>query len=178
MEYGCRSMVGKIKSILLKHPREAFISEENIRTQWRELNYAGEPDYKKALAEYEEFVDLLKKEIPDIHFLPRSEKTGLDSIYVHDPVLMTEKGAILCNMGKEQRKGEPKAIGDFFRELDIPILGSITGEGKLEGGDVVLMNEHTMAVGLGFRTNEDGIRQVKELTSDFIDELYEKQLKA
>jgi len=172
MEYGCRSMVGKIKSILLKHPREAFISEENIRTQWRELNYMGEPDYRKALAEYEEFLDLLKKEIPEIHLLPRCDKTGLDSIYVHDPVLITEKGAILCNMGKQQRKGEPEATGDFFRELDIPILGTITGEGKLEGGDVVLLNEHTMAIGLGYRTNEDGIQQLKELTLDFIDEFY------
>ena len=82
MEYGCRSNVGKIKSILLKHPREAFVSGENICIQWRELNYLGEPDYEKALAEYEEFAGLLKKEIPEIHFLPRSEKTGLDSIYV------------------------------------------------------------------------------------------------
>jgi len=172
MEYGCRSMVGKIKSILLKHPREAFISEENIRSQWSELNYASEPDYKKTLEEYEEFVDILKKEIPKIYFLPRGEKTGLDSIYVHDPVLITERGAVLCNMGKEQRKGEPEAAGDFLRELNIPILGSIAGEGKLEGGDVVLLEEHTMAVGLGYRTNEDGIRQLKELTSDFIDEFY------
>lgn len=172
MEYGCRSMVGKIKSILLKHPREAFISEENIRTQWRELNYVGEPDYRKALAEYQEFVDLLKKEIPEIHLLPRCDKTGLDSIYVHDPVLITEKGAILCNMGKQQRKGEPEATGDFLRELNIPILGLIAGEGKLEGGDVVLLNEHTMAIGLGYRTNEDGIQQLKELTLDFIDEFY------
>lgn len=172
MEYGCRSMVGKIKNILLKHPEDAFISEENIHSQWRELNYIGEPDYKKALEEYQEFVDLLKKEIPEIHFLPRCEKTGLDSIYVHDPVLMTERGAILCNMGKEQRKGEPEAIGDFLRELNIPILGSITGEGKLEGGDVILLDEHTMAVGLGYRTNEDGIRQLKELTSGLIDEFY------
>lgn len=172
MEYGCRSMVGKIKSILLKHPREAFITEENIRTQWRELNYVGEPDYRKALAEYEEFLDLLKKEIPEIHLLPRCDKTGLDSIYVHDPVLITEKGAILCNMGKQQRKGEPEATGDFLRELNITILGLIAGEGKLEGGDVVLLNEHTMAIGLGYRTNEDGIQQLKELTLDFIDEFY------
>ena len=172
MEYGCRSMVGKIKSILLKHPREAFITEENIRTQWRELNYVGEPDYRKALTEYEEFVDLLKKEIPEIHLLPRCDKTGLDSIYVHDPVLITEKGAILCNMGKQQRKGEPEATGDFLRELNITILGLIAGEGKLEGGDVVLLNEHTMAIGLGYRTNEDGIQQLKELTLDFIDEFY------
>ncbi len=172
MEYRCRTMVGNIKSMLLKHPRNAFISEENIRNQWRKLNYAGEPDYKKALAEYEELIDLLKKEIQEIHFLPKCDKTSLDSIYVHDPMLMTEGGAILCNMGKEQRAGEPGAIGDFLRELNIPILGTITGEGMLEGGDVILLNEQTMAVGLGYRTNEDGIQQLKALTSDFIDELY------
>ncbi|UCC41650.1 MAG: amidinotransferase [Candidatus Aminicenantes bacterium] len=172
MEYGCRSMVGKIRSILLKHPREAFLNEENIHTQWKELNYVGAPDFKRALVEYEEFIDYLKKGIPEVHFLPRNDKTGLDSIYVHDPVLVTEKGAILCKMGKEQRREEPEAIGDFLRGLDTPILGTINGEGMLEGGDVVLLNEHTMAVGLGYRTNQDGIRQLRNLTSGFIDELY------
>lgn len=172
MEYGCRSMVGKIKSILLKHPRDAFISEKNIGNQWRKLNYMSKPDYKKAVAEYEELIDLLKREIPEIHLLPKCDKAGLDSIYVHDPVLMTEGGAILCNMGKEQRTGEPETIGNFLQKLSIPILGTITGEGMLEGGDVILLNEKTMAVGSGYRTNEDGIQQLRALTSGFIDELY------
>ena len=128
------------------------------------------PDYDKAQEEYDNFVEYLKKSISEIYYLPQNDKTGLDSIYVHDPVIITNKGAILCNMGKEKRCAEPSAAGEFLLELGIPILGSITGEGTLEGGDVVWIDERTLAVGLGYRTNEEGIRQLKEFSKDIVDE--------
>jgi N-dimethylarginine dimethylaminohydrolase len=170
MKFGCQSEVDQIKSLLLKHPKDAFISLDNIQSQWKELNYLASPDYDKAIKEYDNFVEYLKKSIPDIYYLPQNDKTGLDSIYVHDPVIITNKGAILCNMGKEKRCAEPSAAGEFLPELGIPILGSITGEGTLEGGDVVWIDERTLAVGLGYRTNEEGIRQLKELSRDIVDE--------
>lgn len=170
MKFGCQSEVDQIKSLLLKHPKDAFISLDNIQSQWKELNYLASPDYDKAIKEYENFVEYLKKSIPDIYYLPQNDKTELDSIYVHDPVIITNKGAILCNMGKEKRRAEPSAAGEFLLEFGIPILGSITGEGTLEGGDVVWIDERTLAVGLGYRTNEEGIRQLKELSRDIVDE--------
>jgi N-dimethylarginine dimethylaminohydrolase len=42
----------------------------------------------------------------------------------------------------------------------IPVLGSITAPGTLEGGDVAWLDEHTLAVGHTYRTNEEGIRQL------------------
>lgn len=171
MEYGSQSEVGKIKSILLKHPKDAFINKEKITKQWKGLNYTGVPDFEKALKEYEHFVDLLKMHIAEIHYLPKDNRTGLDSLYVHDPVIITEKGAILCNMGKEQRRGEPVAVGDFFQKLGFPILGSISGEGRIEGGDVVWLDKQTLAVGRGYRTNDEGIRQLKALLGKLINEL-------
>ncbi len=170
MKFSCQSEVDQIKSLLLKHPKDAFLSLDNIQSQWKELNYLASPDYDKALKEYDNFVEYLKKSISDIYYLPQNYKTGLDSIYVHDPVIITNKGAILCNMGKEKRRAEPSAAGEFLLELGIPILGSITGEGTLEGGDVVWIDEYTLAVGLGYRTNEEGIRQLKELIRDIVDE--------
>jgi len=170
MKFGCQSEVDQIKTLLLKHPKDAFMSQEYIQSQWKELNYLASPDYDKALKEYDNFVEYLKKSIPEIYYLPQNDKAGLDSIYVHDPVIITNKGAILCNMGKEKRRAEPSAAGEFLLELGIPILGSISGEGKLEGGDVVWIDERTLAVGLGYRTNEEGIRQLKKLTRDFVDE--------
>lgn len=170
MQFGCQSEVDPIKRLLLKHPKDAFISQENIWTQWKELNYSDCPNYTRAVEEYDKFVELLKKFIPEIHYLPENDQTGLDSIYIHDAVIITNKGAILCNMGKEKRLGESSAAGKFLLDLAIPILGSITGEGKLEGGDVVWIDEQTLAVGLGYRTNEEGIRQLKELARDLIDE--------
>lgn len=170
MKSNCQSEVGKIERLLLKHPRDAFLNQENINNQWEKLNYSGCPDFDLMLVEYESFVDLLKRDVAEVHFLPQSGKTGLDSIYVHDPVIITEKGAILCSMGKQARRGEPAAVAEYLAELDIEIVGAITGEGKLEGGDLLWLGERTLAVGLGYRTNEEGIRQLKELTDDIIDE--------
>lgn len=168
MEFGCQSEVGTIKRLLLKHPSEAFISDENIDTQWMDLNYLGSPDYNRAVSEFEGFVELLEKHVLEIHYLPQKDQAGLDSIYVHDPVIMTSGGAVLCNMGKEQRRGEPAAMEEFLTGLDIPILGSITGEGRLEGGDVVFFDKNTLAVAEGYRTNREGIRQLQDLTKEFI----------
>lgn len=171
MKYGCSSEVEKIKSLLLKHPKEAFVNQENIEGQWMALNYWGCPDFEKAIGEYEKFVALLQEFVPEIHYLPQNANTGLDSIYVHDPVMITERGAILCRMGKEGRAGEPSAAGEFLKDLVVPILGEIKSPGKLEGGDVVQFDEKTLAVGQGYRTNAEGIRQLRELTKDFIEEL-------
>ena len=170
MKFGSQSEVGRIKSLLLKHPKEAFVNQENIQAQWKELNYSAPPDYGRAIEEYDEFVRLLERFIPEIHFLPADDRTGLDYIFVHDSLVITDKGALLCRMGKEKRQGEPLAAEEFIKELGIPPLGSISGEGKLEGGDLVWIDERTIAVGWGYRTNEEGIRQLKELTSNSVDE--------
>lgn len=171
MTFGCQSMVKPVRRILLKHPRDAFVSAANIAAQWKELNYLGAPDLAKVLDEYEFFVSLLAKTIPELIYLPPHTQTGLDSLYVHDPVIVTERGAILCNMGKAQRQGEPSAIGDYLPQIGVPILGRISGSGTLEGGDVVWVDELTLAVGRGYRTNDEGIRQLRDLTAKFVDEV-------
>lgn len=170
MKFGSQSEVDPIKSLLLKHPRDAFVNQENIQAQWKALNYTETLNYERALKEYDSFTRILKRHIPEIHYLPPDEGTGLDSIYVHDSLIITNKGAVLCSMRKELRRGEPSAAGKFLEGLGIPILGSITGKGRLEGGDVVWLDEHSVAVGLGYRTNPEGIRQFKELIKSLVDE--------
>lgn len=170
MKYGAQSEIVKIQRILVKHPKDAFISQDNIDTQWRKLNYLDRPDYDKAQEEYANFVNLLKKEVSEIYYLPRSGNTGLDSIYTRDPLIVTSLGAILCNMGKEERSGEPTASREILSQLEIPILGTITGLGRLEGGDVIWLDESTLIVGQGYRTNTAGIHQLKELTAELVKE--------
>lgn len=171
MNFGCQSMVGRIERVLVQHPRDGFIGPETLSAQWEGLNYSACPDYEKAVTEFEGFVDLLKGFIPEIHYLPKNDRVTVDSIYVHDPVIITKRGALLCNMGKEQRRGEPAAMETFLPELGIPILGTISGEGNLESGDVVWIDERTLAVGRGCRSNAEGIRQMQQLLGDLIDEL-------
>ena len=171
MSYGCQSMIGGIERVLVKHPRDAYVNDGTLRAQWQGLNYSGCPDYDKAVTEFEDFVDLLKKFIPEIHYLPHDARVTVDSIYAHDSVIITKRGAILCNMTREQRRYEPAAMKDFLPELGIPVFGAISDEGRLECGDVVWIDERTLAVGRGRRTNDEGIRQLRQLVKDFVDEL-------
>ncbi len=171
MSFGCQSMVEPVKRVLLKHPRDAFLSVKNLSAQWKDLNYLACPDYAKAVEEYDSFAGLLARVIPRLEFLPARSETGPDSIYTHDPVIVTARGAILCNMGKAQRRREPAAAGEYLQQNAVPILGKINGKGKLEGGDVVWIDEHSLAVGLGYRTNNEGIRQLRDLARDFVKEL-------
>ena len=170
MNYGCQTMVGKIESILIKRPTEAFISQENLDKTWEEFKYFGCPDYEKVLEEYAVFEDIIKKHVENVYYLPADDRTGLDSIYAHDPLKITKKGAIYFPMGKQLRSKEYQATMPFLESIGIPTLGVIQAPGKMEGGDVLWIDGKTVAIGRGYRTNDEGIRQFKELTKDFIDE--------
>ncbi|HIU26191.1 MAG TPA: amidinotransferase [Candidatus Copromorpha excrementigallinarum] len=170
MKYGCQSMVGKIESILIKKPEQAFISQENLDRTWEEFKYFGCPDYEKVLEEYAVFEKYIKDNVENVYYLPQDDRTGLDSIYTHDPLKVTKKGAVYFPMGKKLRGREWEATKEFLEEKGIPTLGEIKAPGKMEGGDVLWIDEKTVAIGRGYRTNDEGIRQFKELTEDIIDE--------
>lgn len=170
MDYGCQSMVGKIKDIIIKHPKDAFISQENLNEKWEAFNYVSCPDYEKSLEEYKKFESIIKDNVENVHYLPKDDSTGLDSIYTHDTCKITSKGAIMFTVGKELRRPETEATKNFLKGLGIPILGQISGDGRMEGGDVVWLDEKTIAVAKGYRTNYEGIEQLRELTKDIVDE--------
>ncbi len=171
MKYGCQSMVGKMEGVLIKHPKDAFISQEHLNENYEKYNYIGCPDFEKTLKEYEEFENILKENVANVYYLPQDDRAGIDSIYAHDTAKITSKGAIMFTMGKELRRGETQATREYLEKNGVPILGEITGDGKMEGGDVVWLDERTIAVGRGYRTNDEGIRQLKELTKDIVDEV-------
>lgn len=170
MQYGCQSMTGKIKSILLKRPEQAFISQEHLTQQHAAFTYIGCPDYAQTLCEYDAFEAVIRRYVDDVHFLPADKRTGLDSIYAHDPLQITKRGAIYFPMGKALRAGESYASQDYLQSVGVPTLGRIEAPGKMEGGDVLWIDAHTVAIGRGYRTNDAGIAQFRELTKDFIEQ--------
>lgn len=168
MKYGCQSMIGKLDAVMIKRPQEAFISQENLNKSWEPFKYVACPDYEKVLKEYELFEKLIKDNVPNVYYLPEDDRVGLDSIYAHDSLKITKKGAIYFPMGKELRRNERLATRALLESIGVPTLGEITLPGKMEGGDVLWINDDTVCIGRGYRTNDEGIRQFKELTKDFI----------
>ncbi len=176
IKYNGQSETGQIQSILMKSPAKAWFGQEQTNRQWEMLNYPGKPNFEKALQEFNQLATIVESHVPEVYYLPEDDQTTLDSVYVNDPVLITKKGAVLCNMGKEERKSEPKVIGAYLENLGVPVLGSIEPPGILEGGDVVWFDDDTAAVGIGYRTNREGAAQLRELTKGLVKEIVEVPL--
>jgi N-dimethylarginine dimethylaminohydrolase len=76
---------------------------------------------------------------------------------------MTDGGAILLRPGKEGRRAEPSAVEHDLTALGVPISGRLEQPATAEGGDMFWLDDHTLAVGRGYRTNDEGITALREL---------------
>jgi len=161
---------GRLQTVVVKGPREAFGSAEAIAAEWQDLQFTAAPDLERAIADYEAFLALVASTGADVLTLPPSTGTGLDSLYARDASVLAPRGVVLCRMGKPQRGGEPDAQRNAFESWGIPIAGAIEPPGQLEGGDVVWLDARTVAVGRGYRTNDEGIRQYRAILAADIDE--------
>jgi N-dimethylarginine dimethylaminohydrolase len=171
-----QSETGALRRVLIKHARDAFVSQETIDAEWRDLGFTSPPDFDLTLKEYDGFLDAIGRAGAQVEALPTAAGLTLDSIYVRDASVISDRGAILCRMGKPQRAGEPDALQTFLRTLGIPVLGSIQPPGRLEGGDVVWLGPRTLAAGRGYRSNAEGIRQLRHLLADAVDEVVAVEL--
>lgn len=166
-----QSMVAPLHWCLVKRPAASHRSQAAIDEQWQALNYTGRPLLARVEAQHDTLVDLLARQGVELVYLPEDDEAGLDSIYTHDPIITVAGGVILGRMGKALRAGEPEAAAAALAELGVPVLGRITGHGSLEGGDVCWLDERTVAVGQGYRTNAEGIRQLRALLGERVDEV-------
>jgi N-dimethylarginine dimethylaminohydrolase len=169
MTFGVTSNSARLVRAAVKSPRVCWENELRVTAEWQPLNYTGMPDLDLAIAQHDGLVGLLRDSGVAIDELPAHASTGLDSVYVHDPVVMSGRGAVLCRMGKPARRGEDEAFGEWFAQAGVPVIGRIEAPGTLEGGDVVWLDRRTVAVGEGYRSNAAGIAQLRAILGDAVD---------
>ena len=153
----------KLASVYLKSAKNSFLSEEELSEHWETLQYLSKPNFKKSLEEYAAFHTFFIEKNISTSFFPINKKTKIDSIYCRDASIATDFGIIICNMGKQGRIHEPYAQLEAYKMNNVNILGEIKFPGTLEGGDVAWLDQNTLAVGHTYRTNEEGISQLKGL---------------
>ena len=148
-------MVAPLRRVLVRRPDAAFAVDDP--ELW---HYAARPNLPAAQAEHDALVAMLRNAGAEViyHDAPQLERA--DSIFVFDPALITNAGAIILSMGKELRRGEEAALAARFAQLDVPVLATLEGDARAEGGDMFWLDERTLAIGLGFRTNAEGVRQI------------------
>ncbi len=160
-------MVSPLIRVLVRTPTTVgnFVSEGF----WRE------PDVEKLLAEHKSFTQLLESLGAQVD-IAESIEGLVDSLYMHDPMIMTPHGAILLRMAKSIRSDEPDQFRKVLERLGVPILGELTAPAFADGGDKVWLDEKTLLIGHGYRTNESGISQIRELLSPFGIEVFDFDL--
>ena len=157
------SMVGTLKRVLVCSPRTACWHQPERAARWRELGFTHPPDFAKAQAQHEALCRELEACGAEVEDIPPAMELSLDAVYAHDASLPTDFGLILMRPGKANRVPEGKHHGSFCQILGIPMLAKITAPGTTEAGDMVWLDAKRLLIGHGYRTNAQGIQQMRAL---------------
>ena len=153
MSYGCQSMTQALRRVLVRPPQPADAR------RWREYGWRAEPDPAAAAAEHEALRALLADAGAEV-VVARGEEGNPDAIYAYDPMLVGKGGAVLLRPGKSGRVGEPQALVADLERAGVPVAARVEAPGTVEGGDTVWLDERTLLVGRGYRTNASGVEQL------------------
>lgn len=133
---------------------------------WRDCGWREAPDPVAAAREHEALRAELRRAGAEVVVGNDSAPGTLDSIYVYDPVLMTDAGAVLLRPGKPSRLAEPETAGADLERAGVPVVGRLREPATAEGGDMLWLDASTLLVGRGYRTNDAGIEQLRGLLPD------------
>lgn len=156
--YGGHSMVTPLKRVIVRRPTISASGDE-----WRALGYLHPVDQIRADEEHHAFRSLIAAHGVEVIEAGPDAPGELDAIFPFDPSIMTDKGAVLLRPGKKLRLNEVDFAEATYARLGIPVLGRIEAPGTVEGGDTMWLDAQTFAVGRGYRTNAEGIRQLTEI---------------
>ncbi len=159
--YGSQSMVDPLRIVMVRRPDDSFAVEDP--SAW---GYTAQPDLEIARTEHDGFVDMLRAPGVDVRMHDAPQPGRADAIFVHDPVIVTDQGAIVLRMGKGLRRGEEESIGLALEQIGVPIKGRLRAPATAEGGDLLWLNHDVLAVGQGFRTNAEGLGQLRGILGE------------
>lgn len=136
--------------------RRVLVRRPGGLDRWREYGWRGAPDPIRIGEEHEAFCTLL--EAAGVEVVVGEPLDGNpDAVYVHDPAAVAQGHAILLRPGKESRRGEVEPLGADLERAGIPVSTRLQAPACAEGGDMVWLDERTLVVGRGYRTNAAGI---------------------
>lgn len=153
--FGGNSMVAPLKRVIVQRPAPPANPDD-----WKAYGYTNPVDHAATEAEFDAFCTLLAGAGVDLVMQEPDDVGRLDSIFVYDASIVTDEGAILTNPGKAIRRVEVDYAESLYNNLGVPVIGRITGDAMLEGGDVFWLDNNLLAVGIGYRTNQIGADQL------------------
>jgi len=154
--FGGQTLVAPLRRVLVRAPDPPALA------RWREFGWLAEPDPAVAAEQHEALCELLRGAGAEVVYAGSDVGEDPDAVYVFDPVIVSDRGALLLRPGKEGRRGEPVAIAEDLRALGVPVAFEMAEPATAEGGDTMWLDQRTLLVGRSYRTNDAGIRALRE----------------
>ncbi len=155
-----QDQVSPIRRVYVRPPRATDLDG------WRAYGWRDEPDPERAREEHDALRAELERAGAEVLVGHSPVDGDPDAIYAYDPVLPTDRGLILLRPGKLGRRREPDAVARDLAAAGLDVLGALEDPACAEGGDILWLDAATLAVGRGYRTNDEGIEALRGLLPD------------
>lgn len=145
-----------LRSVLLHRPGPELTAVSDPSA----ANMLAPPDTSRAQAQHDEIARAYRDAGVAVHYAAPPTTPTPNQMFMADLFFMTPEGAILARPASEVRAGEERIAARRLADLGVPIVRTIGGRGTFEGADAMWLDPHTVLLGRGLRTNDDGAAQV------------------
>jgi dimethylargininase len=159
IDFGVRSSTAALREVLVKRPGAAFGAAFDDPA----AGFLRPVDLARAQQEHDRLVEMLDLLGVRVHVLDAERAGDPDLVYVFDPLLITDRGAIPLRPGKSGRLGEETVLEAWTLAAGIPTVGRILAPGNIEAGDTAWLRDGLLCIGRTLRTNDAGARQLAAL---------------
>jgi N-dimethylarginine dimethylaminohydrolase len=144
-----------LRAVLLHRPGPELAAADPDAAQHLETIDAGQ-----AGAQHDALAAAYRAAGVAVHYVEPPEGPSPNLMFVADLLFMTPAGAIVARPASTVRAGEERWIARRLADLGIPILRTVAGHGTFEGADAAWLDESTVLLATGLRTNAEGAAQV------------------
>jgi N-dimethylarginine dimethylaminohydrolase len=160
--FGTRTEYEKLKAVMLYRPGPEIGNHPDPPL----IQHLAPIDYAALTLEFTDIIRTYEARGISVHLIdpaPLSEDRQFlyNMMYCRDLLFMTPEGAILSNMANSTRSSEVLYAARTLERQGIPVLHTVSGNGKFEGADAIWVGEKLVMVGIGSRTNQEAFDQIK-----------------
>jgi dimethylargininase len=156
LRYGAHSSTAPLHDVLVQRPGAAFGRAHEVPAH----GFLRPVDLERAQREHDGLAAALDGLGVRVHQLGADDRPDPDLVYVFDPLLVIDGGAVPLRPGKPNRVDEPAIVETWLRDRGVPTAGRIEAPGTLEAGDTVWLADGILVIGRTLRTNDAGARQL------------------
>lgn len=172
--WGAHDEVGRLRHVLMRRPGQELgvinadawdegaqaLVDPAGRWYWTDRT---PPDLERVWSQHDGLVQTLRNEGVEVTVAEPLGGSFTKAVYMRDPLVTTPNGAIIARMGVRMRRGEEPDVTRTIADLGMPIIGTITGTGTLEGGSYIKLRPDLHVFGTSLRCNQEGARQLAAL---------------